>query len=113
MSIARVSPRENGFEEHKHTLLINDIQAIAAIKPSRRHDQLDISSKAIPTELIQLCINILTSDTITPEEESLGDILQEVSYNGYLLGTNGKQMKRNKLINLSFKECLEKPKILM
>ena len=31
-----------------------------------------MSSKAISTEMIQLCINTLSSDAITPEEEALG-----------------------------------------
>ena len=71
MSIARVAPRENDFKEHEHTLLIDDIQAIAAIKPSQRHGNLDMSPEAIPTEMIQLCINTLASDAVTPEEEAL------------------------------------------
>ena len=40
MSIVRVAPREDDFKEHKHTLLIDDIQAIAAIKPSQKHNQI-------------------------------------------------------------------------
>ena len=31
-----------------------------------------MSFEAIPTEMIQLCINTLTSDAVTPEEEALG-----------------------------------------
>ena len=72
MSIARVAPREDDFKEHEHTLSINDIRAIAVIKLSQRHDQLDMSPEAISTEMIQLCINTLTSNTVTPEEEALG-----------------------------------------
>ena len=71
MSIARVDPREDDFKENEHTLLIDDIQAIAAIKPSQRHGQLNMSPEAIFTEMIQLYINILTSDAITPEKEGL------------------------------------------
>ena len=32
MSIARVDPREDNFDKHKHTLSIDEIRAIAAIK---------------------------------------------------------------------------------
>ena len=31
-----------------------------------------MSPEAIPTEMIQLCINTLTLDVITPEEQALG-----------------------------------------
>lgn len=67
LSIARVSPREDDFKEHKHTLLIDEIQAIAAIKSSRSHGQLDVSPEIISKEMIQLCFNTLPADTITPE----------------------------------------------
>ena len=72
MEIARVAPTENDFEEHKHTLSIDDIRAIAALKPSRKYSNLDMSPEAISTEMIQLCINTLTSDAVTPEEQVLG-----------------------------------------
>ena len=71
MSIVRVAPREDDFEELEHTLSINDIRAIVAIKPSQRHGQLDMSPEELSTEIIQLCINILTSDAVTPEDEAL------------------------------------------
>ena len=72
MSIATVAPREDNFKEHEHTLSIDKIQAIDAIKPSHRHSQLDMSPEAIPTEMIQLCINTLQSHAVTPKEEVLG-----------------------------------------
>ena len=72
MEIARVAPTENDFEEHEHTLSIDDIRAIAALKPSRKYSNLDMSPEAISTEMIQLCINTLTSDAVTPEEQVLG-----------------------------------------
>ena len=67
-----ITPTENDFEEHKHTLLIDNICAIAAIKLSQKYSDLDMSSEAIPIEMIQLCINTLASDEITPEEQALG-----------------------------------------
>ena len=41
------------FGEHKYTLSIDNIHAIAAIKPSQKYSNLDMSPKAIPTEMIQ------------------------------------------------------------
>ena len=49
----------------------------APIKASRRHGQLDVSPKATIKEIIQLCINTLTSDAITPEEETLGYFIRK------------------------------------
>lgn len=69
ISVTRVTPREDDFDEHEYTLLIDDIRAIVAIKPSRRYGQLDMSPEVIPTIIIQLCINTLTSDAVTPEKE--------------------------------------------
>ena len=77
MEIACVAPTENGFEEHEHTLLIDDISAIAALKPSRKYSHLDMSPEAISTEMIQLCINTLTSDAVTPVEQALGYFTQK------------------------------------
>ena len=71
-----------------------------------------MSPKAISTEMIQLCINTLTSDAVPPEEEVLGYFTRKKLYNGCLVGIHGKQMKRNKLINLTFKECSEYQRIL-
>lgn len=36
-----------------------------------------MSSEAIPIEMIQLCINTLASDEITPEEQALGCFTQK------------------------------------
>ena len=110
MFIARVAPREDDFEEHKHTLSIDNIWAIAIIKPSRSHGQLDMFPEAIFTEMIQLCINTLTYDAITPEKEAIGYFVRK-SYSDYLLGMKGKQVRRKKAISSYFKECLENRKI--
>ena len=72
MELACVAPTENDFEEHEHTLSIDDIRAIAALKPHRKYSHIDMSPEAISTEMIQLCINTLTSDAVTPEEQTLG-----------------------------------------
>ena len=72
MEIACVAPNENDFEKHEHNLSIDDIRAIAALKPSRKYSHLNMSPEAISTEMIQLYINTLTSDAVTPEEQALG-----------------------------------------
>ena len=72
MKIARVAPTENGFEGYEHTLSIDNICAIATLKPSQKYSDIDMSLEAISTEMIQLRINILTLDAVTPEEQALG-----------------------------------------
>ena len=72
MEIARVDPTENDFEEHEHTLSIDDIHAIANLKPSRKYSVIDMLSEAISTEMIQICIITLTLGVVTSEEQALG-----------------------------------------
>ena len=69
IEITRVAPTENDFEEHEHTLSIDNICAITALKPSWKYNNIDMSSEAISTEMIQLCINTLTSDAVIPEKQ--------------------------------------------
>ena len=57
MEITRVAPTENNFKEHEHTLSIDDIRAIATLKPHQKYSNIDMSPEAISTEMIQLCIN--------------------------------------------------------
>ena len=45
-----------------------DVRAIAKL----RHEDADVSGEAIPTEMIQTCINTLNSDHMTEEEAALG-----------------------------------------
>ena len=75
--IAHVASTENDFEEHKHTLSIGDICAIATLKPSWKYSSIDMSLEAISTEMIKLCINTLTLDVVTPEEQALGYFTQK------------------------------------
>ena len=51
MEIARVAPTENDFEEHEHTLSIDDIRAIATLKPHQIYSSIDMSLEAISTEI--------------------------------------------------------------
>ena len=72
LELAHTTPTENDFEEHEHTLSIDKICVIASLKPSRRYSDTHMSSEAILTEMIQLCINTLTLDVSTPNEQALG-----------------------------------------
>ena len=56
------------MEEHIMSLSVEDIRAITSI----RHEDVDISTTAISSEMIQLCINTLNSDHMTKEEQALG-----------------------------------------
>ena len=56
------------MEEHVMSLSVEDIRAIASI----RHKDMDMSTTAISSEMIQLCINTLNSDHMTKEEQALG-----------------------------------------
>ena len=56
------------MEEHVMTLSVEDIRAIGSI----RHEAVDTSPEAFPSEMIQLCINILNSDHMAKEEQALG-----------------------------------------
>ena len=68
----KLAPGEDDEEEHFHRLTIDDIRAIASLNYSTDGNKFDMSEKAITTEMIQLCINTLGSDAITPEEQALG-----------------------------------------
>ena len=56
------------YEEHVLSLSTADVRAIAKL----RHEDADVSGEAIPTEMIQTCINTLNSDHMTKEEAALG-----------------------------------------
>ena len=77
MEIARVAPTENNFKEHEHTLSINDIRAITTLKPHQKYSNIDMSPEVISTEMIQLCINTLTLDAVTLEEQALSYFTQK------------------------------------
>ena len=66
--ISKVSPSPIYFEEHVHELSIDDICAIGPLKCN----DLDMYEEAIPSYMIQLCINTLNSDKMTKEEKDLG-----------------------------------------
>ena len=70
--LEKLAPSEEDEEEHYHQLTIDDIRAIASLNYSTDGNKFDMSEKAITTKMIQLCINTLGSDAITPEEQALG-----------------------------------------
>ena len=72
--IKKYAPSEmdsNKFEDHVMSLSIADIRAIAS-KQHYDDEDVDLSEEEMPAEMIELCINTLNSDHITPEEQSLG-----------------------------------------
>ena len=66
--LAPTGTNQSKYRDHIATLSIDDIKSIASIRDP--HIEFDYS--VVPTEMIQLCINTLTSDKITSEEEALG-----------------------------------------
>ena len=65
----KYAPKEADHDEHTPPLSVEDIQAIASI--CYDDDNIDMSEDAIPSELIKICINILNSDPMTSEKQSL------------------------------------------
>ena len=70
--IGSFAPTSNNYKENFHSLSIDDIQAISALKKTKRYEALDMPKEGISTKIIKLCINTLNSDAMTPEEEALG-----------------------------------------
>ena len=56
--VKRYAPTEMDYQEHVLSLSTADIRAIASL----RHDDIALSEKTIPTEMIQICIN--TNDVV-------------------------------------------------
>ena len=66
---SKYAPKESDYEEHVMTLTVENIRSIASL----RYNQ-EISTKDVPIEMIQIAINPLQSDSITPEEVALGHL---------------------------------------
>lgn len=49
------------------SLFVEDTRAISDLS----HDDINMSEEAIPSEMIKICINILHSDHMSPEEQSV------------------------------------------
>ena len=60
-------PKESDYVEHVMTLTVESIQSIASLRFN-----VDISTKDVPIEMIQIAINTLQFDSITPKEAPIG-----------------------------------------
>ena len=63
----KYAPTEADSDEHTPSLSIENIRAITTIQ----YTDLYISEDDISSEMIKVCFNILNSDHMTPEEQSL------------------------------------------
>ena len=59
--------------EHIMSLSDEDVRAIASLC----HHDVDLMKEAIPSEMIKMCIDTLTSQHVTPEEQALGYLTQK------------------------------------
>lgn len=59
--LVKIAPTAIDCKEHIHLLSIDKIRSIVSIM----HNNLDMTD--IPTEMVQLCINTLNSNKMTPE----------------------------------------------
>ena len=58
----------NDMYEHIISLMVQDVRAISSL----RHNNVDLSEDVIPSEMMKVCINTLTSQHLTPEQRALG-----------------------------------------
>ena len=58
---------ESNYVEHVMTLTVENIQSIARLRYNH-----DITPEDVPIKMIQIAINSLQSDSITPEEAAIG-----------------------------------------
>ena len=105
--LGSLAPIPDIFEERLHSLSINDIREILTLKKTKWYENLDISEETISTKMIKLCINMLNSNAMTPEEEALGCFTCKKLKNLKRTRMNERLEKRRKLINSWSKECLE------
>ena len=61
------------YEEHVLSLSQADIQAIASL----RHEDINLSKESNPTKMIQICINTLNSNHISPQEQAPGHFIRK------------------------------------
>ena len=62
-----IIPTEDSYDEHVAELNVEMIQAISSLKFGT-----DMDEDKLPTEVLNLAINTLSSNSMTPEEEKLG-----------------------------------------
>ena len=64
---SKYAPKESDYVEHVMTLTVENIRSIARLQYNH-----DITTEDVPIEMIQIAINTLQSDSITPEEAAIG-----------------------------------------
>ena len=64
---SKYAPHESDYIEHVMTLTVENIRSIASLRYN-----CDFSPELVPIEMIQIAINTLQSDSITPEEAAIG-----------------------------------------
>ena len=69
---SKYAPKESDYVEHVMTLTVENIWSIASFRYN-----IDISTKNVPIEMIQIAINTLQSDSITPEEAAIGHFTRQ------------------------------------
>ena len=69
--IQKFTTTTNDIYEHIMSLWVEDIRAIASLN----QNDADLSKDTIPSEMIKVCINTLTSQHVTPKEKSLGHFI--------------------------------------
>ena len=65
MIASKIAPAEDDYEEHILSLNLESVRAIAGL----RYPEQDLSEDSIPSEMIQIVIRTLQSDSVTPEEQ--------------------------------------------
>ena len=63
----KFAPNTNNIYEHIMPLLVEDFRVIVSLF----HNNIDLSQDTIPSEMVKMCINILNSQHVTPEEQTL------------------------------------------
>ena len=69
---SKYAPHESDYVEHVMTLIVANIRSIASLRYN-----LDIATKDIPIEMIQIAIHTLQSDSITPKEGVIGHFTRQ------------------------------------
>lgn len=62
----KYAPKEFDYVEHVMMLTVKNIRSIARLQYNH-----DITPEDVPIEMIQIAINTLQSDSITPEEAAI------------------------------------------
>ena len=69
---SKYAPKEFNYVEYVMTLTVENIWYITSLRYN-----LDISTEDVPIEMIQVAINTLQPDFITPEEATIGHFIRQ------------------------------------